>query len=61
MGPGFRACLFGLKDSVEGSFLLIFLEDKKHMLLGLIGLISFAHCWDIHCCVRTSHSAMLLA
>ena len=44
MGPGFRVCLVWIpKDLVDASFF----EDKKIqvLLLGLIGLISFAHCW----------------
>ena len=44
MGPGFRVFVFGLQQirSNEGFFFEDILDD---VLLGLIGLISFAHCW----------------
>ena len=43
MGPGFRVFVFGLQQirSNEGFF---FEDILDVFLLGLIGLISFAHC-----------------
>ena len=44
MGPGFRVFVFGFQQirSNEG----FFLEDILDVIFwGLIGLISFAHCW----------------
>ena len=41
MGPGFRVCFYGLQKTCAKE---CFFEEQT-FLLGLIGMISFAHCW----------------